>query len=343
MRMRGCAVRSRSTITCPDFRKDHGEVLDKLFTQSLAALIKEGLVDLSCTAQDGMRIRASAGKASFRRQETLEKCLEEAEAHVAKMKQESEEDSAGATRREKAARTRAARERVERVQAAIENAKELAAQKECRKKGSGEDARASTTDPQARNMKMPDGGFRPAFNVQFATAAKSGVIVGVDVTNQGTDGGLMEPMLEQIEERTEQRPEEHLADGGFSVYQDIEKASASGTKVYTPVREEEKKKAKGQDPFAPRPKDSPALVEWRQRMGTEAGKAKYKQRAQTAELTNAHARNRGFYGVCVRGLEKVRTVAVWYALVHNLVTGLRLRAQRAAAAATTIGCLMAPR
>jgi transposase len=326
-----------------DFRGNHGEALDKLFTESLAALIKEGLVDLTSTAQDGMRVRASAGKASFRRQETLEKCLEEAEAHVAKMKQELEQDSAGATRREQAARKRAAGERVERVQAAIENAKELAAQKESRQKGSGESARASTTDPEARNMKMPDGGFRPAFNVQFATATESGVIVGVDVTNQGTDAGLMEPMLEQIEERTEQRPQAHLTDGGYSTKDDIEKASAGGTKVYTPVKEEEKKKAAGQDPFAPQRKDSPAVAEWRQRMGTEAGKAKYKQRAQTAELTNAHARNRGFYGVCVRGLEKVRTVAVWYALVHNIVTGLRLRAQRAVEAAAVSGVGMVSR
>jgi transposase len=320
-----------------DFRVNHAEVLDNLFTQSLAALVKEGLVDLTCTAQDGMRVRASAGKSSFRRQETLEKCLEEAEAHVAKLKLEMEQDSAGQTRREKAAQERAARERVERVQAALKNAEELASQKESRKKGSGEGARASTTDPESRNMKMPDGGFRPAYNVQFATTTESGVIVGVDVTNQGTDAGLMEPMLEQIEERTEQRPDSHLTDGGYSVLADIEKAGAGGTTVYTPVKDEEKKTTAGQDPFAPQPKDSPEVAEWRQRMGTEAGKAKYKLRAQTAELTNAHARNRGFYGVCVRGLKKVRTVATWYALVHNVVTGLRLRAQRIVAAATAGG------
>jgi transposase len=317
-----------------DFRVDHAQVLDQLFTHSLAALVKECLVDLKCTAQDGMRVRASAGKASFRRQETLEKCLEEAEAHVLKLKQEMDQDPAGPTRREQAARERAARERVERVQAALQNVEKLAAQREARQKGSGATARVSTTDPDARNMKMPDSGFRPAYNVQFATATDSGVIVGVDVTNQGTDAGLMEPMLEQVEERTEQRPAAHLTDGGYSVLDDIEKASAGGTTVYTPVKDEEKKKKAGQDPFAPRPKDSPAVAEWRQRMGTEAGKAQYKLRAQTAELTNAHARNRGFYDVCVRGLEKVRTVALLFALVHNLVTGLRLRAQQAVAAAT---------
>jgi transposase len=325
-----------------DFRVNHAEVLDGLFTQHLAALLKEGLVDLSCTAQDGMRVRADAGKSSFRRQETLEKCLEEAQAHVLKLKLEMEADAAGTTRREKAARERAARERAERVQAAIKNAEELAAKKESRKKGSGEEARASTTDPEARNMKMPDGGFRPAYNVQFATATGSGVIVGVDVTNQGTDAGLMEPMLEQIEERTEQRPGSHLTDGGYSVVTDIEKVSAGGTTVYTPVKEEEKKKKAGQDPFAPQPKDSPAVGEWRERMGTEEGKAKYKLRAQTAELTNAHARNRGFYGVCVRGLKKVRTVAVWYALVHNLATEARLRAQRARGRLTVDGPVEAP-
>ncbi len=314
--------------TLSDFRVAHAEVLDQLFTESLAALVKEGLVDLTTTAQDGMRVRASAGSSSFRREETLEKCLEEAKAHVEKLKAEMEKDASGPTKREKAARERAARERVERVQAAIKNAQELAAQKEARRKGTSENARASTTDAEARNMKMPDGGFRPAYNVQFSTATGSGIIAGVDVTNQGTDAGLMNPMLDQVEDRTGQRPENNLADGGFTSKEDIEKTAAGGTKAYTPVRDEKKKQKAGKDPFAPLPKDSPEVANWRKRMGTEEGKAKYKLRAQTAELTNAHARNRGFYDVLVRGLDKVRTVATWYALVHNVVTGLRLRATR---------------
>ena len=114
----------------------------------------------------------------------------------------------------------------------------------------------------------------------------------------------MEPMLEQIEERVGRRPEEHLTDGGFATVDDIEKVSQGGTKVYTPIKEEERKRAKGIDPFQPLKKDSPAVAEWRQRMGTEEAKAVYKLRAQAAEWTNAQARNRGFYQVNVRGLQK---------------------------------------
>lgn len=321
--------------TLADFRVEHGELLDDLFTQSLAALMAEGLVDLKCTAQDGMRVRASAGTSSFRRRPTLEQCLKQAKAHVDQLKQELDADSTGPSRRERAARERAVRERQERVQAALQHVQEVAAHKEARKKGDGEQARASTTDAEASTMKMPDGGFRPAYNVQLTTAVGSGVIVGVDVVNQGTDAGLMDPMVAQIEERTGQTPQAHLTDGGFSTLEDIEKVSRRGTTVYTPVKEEKAKKQAGMDPFAPRPKDSKEAATWRQRMGTEEGKAVYKLRAQTAELSNAQARNRGLYSVNVRGLAKVRMIAVWYALVHNLMVGLRLRAERAAQATTS--------
>jgi transposase len=325
-----------------DCRVQHGDVLDRLLTESLAALMAEGLVDLKCTAQDGMRVRASAGQSSFRRQETLQKCLAEAEAHVAQLKAEWAQDPTARRRREQAAQERAARERLERVQAALQNAEDLAKHKEARKKGTGDEARASTTDPEARTMKMPDGGFRPAFNVQFTTTVGSGVIVGVDVVNQGTDAGLMDPMLEQIEERTGQMPDEHVADGGYTALEDIEKVSSRGTTVYTPVKDEDKKKTAGTDPFQRRPQDSQNVGDWRERMGTEAGKEKYKLRAQTAEWSNAHARNRGLYGVSVRGLAKVRTIAVWYALVHNMKVALRLRAARAlkAAAAAVVAATM---
>jgi transposase len=311
-----------------DFRTDHWDFLNNLFTNSLAVLMHEGLLTLERTAQDGMRVRAGAGKSSFRRQATLEQCLVEAEERV---RQVNEEFGKGTTvsPRKQAAQKRAAEERVKRLHQALEQVQELAAQREARKKGSGHEARASSTDGDARNMKMPDGGFRPGFNVQFNTDTDSGLIVGVDVVNQGTDAGLMEPMLEQIEERVGRRPEEHLTDGGFATVDDIEKVSQGGTKVYTPIKEEERKRAKGIDPFQPLKKDSPAVAEWRQRMGTEEAKAVYKLRAQTAEWTNAQARNRGFYQVNVRGLQKVRTIALGYALVHNLLCAQRLRKTKA--------------
>jgi transposase len=316
-----------------DFRVDHWDYLNQVFTDSLAALMNEGLLDLSRTSQDGMRVQASAGKSSFRRAETLEKCLAEAKEHVAKLNEDFAQGSCSATLAEKSAQERAAQERVARVQEALEQVKELAEQREARQKGSGQEARASTTDAEARNMKMPDGGFRPGYNVQFTTATASGLIVGVDVTKQGTDAGLMEPMLEQVAERTGQVPEQHLTDGGYATIDDIEKVSAGGTTVFTPVKDVDKKQAAGIDPYAPTPKDGPAVAEWRQRMGTEEAKKIYKLRAQTAEWTNAQARNRNFYRVRVRGLQKVQMMALWYALIHNVLNALRLRAQRAPMAA----------
>ena len=321
--------------TLSDFRVEHGAVLDELFTHSVATLLQQGLVTLQRVAQDGMRVRASAGGASFRREPTLRRCLQEAEAQVQALKTQVGDDPAALSRRQEAARQRGADERQQRLQRALQERQKLAElrQRQQRDKGIKYDPaelRVSTTDPEARKMKMPDGGVRPAYNVEFATAATAHVIVGVAVTNSGSDGGQMRPMVEQLEQRYGQAPAEYLADGGFSTLADIEEVSTPerGTKVYTPVKDEDKKRAAGVDPFAPRPKDSAALAEWRQRMGTAEAKAIYAERAATAECANAQARNRNLYQFRVRGLAKVKTIALWFALAHNVVRTLALRAAR---------------
>ena len=323
-----CGEVTMNYHTLADFRVAHGDVVDGLLTEQVAALVHAGAVKLERVAQDGIRVRASAGKASFRRGATLEECLVEAKQRVEQLRQEIEDDPASASRREQAARRRAARERVERVTAAIEACAEVQAAKEKRGGDSLKNAaRASTTDPEARVMKMANGGFNPAYNVQFSTATDSQVIVGVDAVNAGTDGGQAEPMVEQIEERTGIRPPEVLLDGGFATHNEIQQLNdpEQGYKVYAPVKQEEKFREKGEDPFAPRRGESPELTEWRTRMGTDEAKAVYKQRASTAECVNALARQRGLNQFVVRGLAKVRTSAVWFALAHNLRRWATLR------------------
>ena len=145
-----------------------------------------------------------------------------------------------------------------------------AAKLERRQKGDGAKARCSTTDPDARRRKMADGGTRPAYNVPLATTDETRLIVGGDVTNVGADGGLMTPMVEQLERHFGRRPHEHLADGGDSSKQDIEERESHGTTIDTPIRDAANKRTKGQDPFAPMPGDSPTIAAWRQRLGTEA-------------------------------------------------------------------------
>src|SRR5512132_1258165 len=180
--------------TLSDFRCDHVALLDDLLTQGLAALMAEGLVDLNRVAQDGMRVRASAGAASFRRRPTLEEALAEAQGQVEALRQEVEDDPAATDRRRQAARQRAARERAERVQAALARLPEL---EEKKKPDQKDRARCSTTDAEATVMKMPDGGFRPAYNFEFATATASQVIVGAGVETTGSDAGQMAPMVDQ--------------------------------------------------------------------------------------------------------------------------------------------------
>jgi transposase len=325
-----CGSISLNYHTLADFRSQQTAFLNQLLTESVATLLHEGLIELKRVAQDGMRVRASAGASSFRRQKSLQACLEEAEAQVQALQNQVDEDSQAATRRQQAARERAARERQERLQRALHEREELLKLREQQKREKGvkfdaEELRVSSTDPEARRMKMPDGGTRPGFNLQFATTTGSGIVVGVDVTNVGSDGGQMQPMLEQLQERYRKLPEQALVDGGFTTLDDIEQAEADGVQVIGPIKSEASKKAKGEDPYQPRPKDGPGVAAWRQRMGTVEAQALYPQRASTAEWVNAGARNRGLYQVRVRGREKVLAVALLHALVHNLLRAHVLR------------------
>ena len=178
-----------------DFRTEHVDILDELLTDTIATLLHQGLISLDVLAQDGMRVRASAGTSSFRRGETLEKCRQEAQQRVTELQaeRESQADAAESSSRQQAARQRAAEDRARRVDRALEELVELQEKKEKRKKGDGKKARASTTDPEARNMKMADGGFRPAFNVQFDATDETRLIVSASVINQGSDRGQMTP------------------------------------------------------------------------------------------------------------------------------------------------------
>ena len=308
-----------------DFRTAHGEFLDELLTDTIATLMHQNVVTLETAAQDGMRVRASAGSGSFRREKSLKKCREEAAEQVRKLREESDDDEGDSSNaRRQAAAERAANDRLARVEAALENLAELQQQKETRKKGSGESARCSTTDPDARNMKMGDGGFRPAYNVQFATDGDSRMIASVKVTNNGSDGGQMSPMHEDLCRRYGKIPDHYAVDGGFATNEDITEVERSGTRVAAPMTHAERIERRGGDPHARRAGDSDETFAFRQRMKTEEAKAKLKQRPSIAEFPNAECRNRGLQQFRVRGLEKVRTATLWYAITFNFLRMLHL-------------------
>jgi transposase len=322
-----CGGVSVNHHTLSDFRVAHVDLLDRVLTESIAVLRHEGLVTMERVAQDGMKVRASAGAASFRREPTLQEHYQEAQAQVEALKQELQSDPGAAKTRQQAARQRAARERAERLAKALE---ELPLVRE-QKKGeeAKQEARVSTTDPEARVMKMANGGYNPAYNVQLATDTATQIITGVDVTNSGGDQGKLAPMVEQHVERYDQAPQEMLVDGGFAKKDDITAVSPphGQTTVYAPVQ---KSKKDDVDPHTPRDGDSPAVAEWRSRMATEEAKEIYKERAATAECVNAQARNRGLQQLRVRGRIKVLASVLWHVLAHNLIRAATLRAARLA-------------
>ena len=324
-----------------DFRVLHVKFLDELLTRSVAALMMQGAVTLNRVAQDGMRVRAGAGSGSFRRRKRLKQFLEQAKQQVQRLRHELEEDPAASENRHRAARRRVARERQERVTQALAEMQKIEAQYAARnahgykrKKPPADDGgappqdkrqpRASTTDPEARVMKGADGGFRPSFNVQFATDTGSQLIVGVDVVNRGSDWEELPPMLDQLRRRYGRVPAQALVDGGFARFESVVAATNRGSEVYAPLPNPKNAKL---GPHQPRPKDAPAIAQWRLRMATEQAKQIYRQRAASAEWVNAQARNRGLRQFVVRGIAKARAVVLWYALAHNLMQLPHLTAQ----------------
>lgn len=302
-----------------DFRTAHGDFLDQLLTDTIATLMHQKLVTLEVVAQDGMRVRAHAGSSSFRRRKTLEQCRQEAHEQVKKLNEEREDDSdqdASNARRD-GARRRAASEREQRVEQALEELAKLQAQREKRKTGSGQGARASTTDPEARTMKMACGGYRPAYNVQFATDGGARLIVGVEISNSGSDSNQMPSMHDRVRQRYGKSPDHYLVDCGFTNVEDITHVEQGGSKVYGPIHGEESIRARGNDPHARKRRDSDESFGFRQRMATEDAKTIYKQRPSIAEYANAECRNRGLQQYRVRGIEKVRAVTLWHALTFN--------------------------
>src|SRR5438105_768301 len=315
-----------------DFRTDHGKALDNLFTQVIASLVEKGLVKVSRISQDGVRVRVGAGAGSFRREERLHKLLEESRQHVQALREQLDapETLDKVKAKQVAMQKRRAEEKQKRLEQALAQLPELKQKQEeaakragkgkCGQKIREKQLRVSTTDPEARVMKMANGGFNPAANVQLAADTVSRAIVGVEVSNEGYDAaGLSEPMRQQVEQRTGGKVEQHLVDGGYLRMQDIEEAHEQGVELFVPAKPAKNKANRGRE-WEPKPGDSTAILAWKKRMASEAGKEIYKQRAATSETVNGDLRtHRGLTQILVRGTSKTKCVALWCALAYNVM------------------------
>ncbi|RZM88538.1 IS5/IS1182 family transposase [Bradyrhizobium genosp. SA-3] len=314
-----CGGVSMNYHSLSTFRIAHMAVLERLLAQGVASMVDAGLVSLDTLAQDGLRVRASAGASSFRRRARLDDLLTAAQTRVARLRAEVETDPAAGDRRQRAAKERGARERETRIVAAQERMKELAAERERREKtnkkqvAKQKEPRASTTDAEARVMKMADGGWRPAYNMQIMSAPAYQVVVAVDSDTSGSDRGLARLGIETVHAEGYD-PSNYLVDGGFTKSDDIEWAHAKDIKLWCPAGQTKH----GTDPYAPKKDDGVGVADWRARMQSEDGKAFYRLRAEH-ECVNAHARRMGLRQLSLRGKIKARIHLLWFAVAHNMM------------------------
>ncbi len=318
-----------------DFRAAHVEVLDRLLTESVTALIAEGVVSLADIAVDGTKVRAHASRDSFKTVSKLARIEAAVEHRIAALKAEIERDPEASTRRRRAAQERAAREvkeRAERARAALDRVR---AEKEKRAKTHPQDEakksepKVSLSDPEARTMRFADGAVRPAYNAQIAVAPRQGIIVSVEMTDRRNDAGLAAPMVDALVHRYGRGPENLLVDTHYATSEDIAalaEHAAGAVKVYAPPPSErdDVKPATLAKRAKQRAREPESVKEWRSRMASAAGQEVYRLR-KLIERINAHLKNHGFGFLRVRGLIKAKAMALWHALANNLMAAHRLR------------------
>jgi transposase len=325
-----------------DFRVAHADVLDDLLTRTLAAFLAEGLFDADEIVIDGTKIKASAGKSSYKRALRLDEAERAVKARVCALKAEVDADPAASSKRTQAARERALRETQDRVAKARAKLAEIDAEKKARAKRSPKEvaeqkeATASLTDPEARRMRCADGAVRASYNVQIAATTDHGFVTAILATGRRNDSGLVRPMLEASEQRLGRKAKRVLADTGYALADDISAlairaAAPVGVYIHPPKDREDVKPQTLLKRQRDREKEPQVIKDWRQQMTTNEAETMMKRRSRI-ERVNANLKNRGFGTLLVRGLVGVQAVALWHALAHNLSTAFRVRAAIAATA-----------
>jgi transposase len=219
--------------TLADFRVQHREALNKIFIQILGLLSADGLIELKQVMHDGTKVRANAAPGTFRREQRLKEHLEMAQKQVEQL---SDPKSEEVSQRVAKARQRAVKEKKQRLELALKELEKLRSEKAPEDR---EDARVSTSDPEARKMKHSDGGYAPSYNVQLSTDAAHGIIVGVGVTQDRHDSDQLIPAIEEIQRNMEQLPGQLVTDGGYIKNTNIDAVSDKGIELIGPTPQDQ--------------------------------------------------------------------------------------------------------
>lgn len=321
-----------------DFRVGHADVLDRLLTDSLTALMAEGIVKLEEVAVDGTKVRAWAGRGSFKGAEKLARLERWARERVDQLRG-SASDAEGSEGRRRAAQERGAEEVARRAAEASRTLEKLRAEqakrakthkKEEEAKKAKRELTASVSDPEARMMRFADGAIRAAYNIQLAVTPETGIIVAAATTDRRNDTGLAVPMVEQIKDRLKILPKRLLADSRYATKDDIVDLAEQKVTVYMPVPADkpdakpESQRKRDQN----RSREPEAVKAWRERMDQEESKAIYRRRGRI-ETVNGILKGRGLGIMRVRSIAKVTAVVLMQALAHNLWRAHCLRASPA--------------
>jgi transposase len=326
-----------------DFRGGHGALLDRVLSESVASLAAAGLVSLEEIAVDGTKVKANAGRGSYRGRRGLERYRVDAELRIARLKEELAGDPGGSERRRLAraqgaaeqvqARAEAARRKLEALQAERAKRSKSHAEEEARKA----EPKVSTSDPQARFMRFADGACRPAYNVLLASAPEAQIIVGAQISERRNEAGLATPLLDEFSARYGTRPKRLLVDTKLATKAEIVALSrhpAGATLVYSPVPADSPRatpESVRKRRWA-RAREPEALRDWRQRMAGLEGQIVYARR-RLIETVNGQLKNHGLHRLMLRGADKVRCEVLLGAIAHNLRRGQALRRLAAAAGA----------
>jgi hypothetical protein len=294
-------TRVRASVGAGSYRRREG--LEKLLAETRAYIEELGreVEQPAEQAAAGARRRAARERAARERQQRIEQAL----AQLGELEKRQQEEAAKKAAKKGVAAQGTEPRGAEAQGAAAQGAETqgaVAQDSQPQDTEAQRELRVSTTDPVIRVMRMPDGGYRPAVNVQLACTPQPSIIVGVAVSPLGVDTGQSEPMREQVERRTGQKVQEHLIDGGYLNFDELERAT---------------ERDRGS---APRPGDSPAVEAWRARMDSEESKEIYKQRGASSETINADLKtHRGLGQFTVRGLDKIHCAVLWSVLAYNLM------------------------
>ena len=309
--------------TLSDFRTKHADAVNTLLTQLLTSLLEAKLLTLYRVAQDGTKVRANAGAASFRRKATLHRLMKDAKQQLRAVDEAAKDGEM--TKKRQAAQRRGATERLERVEAALATLEKVRTpQMEKARDAKGKkksEPRASTTDADARVMKDGGGGFHPSFNIQLATEEKSGLIIEAQVATSAADNHQAVPMLDAIEKRLGEKPEQLLVDAGYLHFESVDAVAEKDVTLFMSLDglRAEDKDGNPVDRYAVKKTDSPAVAALRRRMKSESGKRIYAKRSAVAELPNARLKEQmGMRQFLVRGAKKVTAVTTLMVLAHNI-------------------------